>query len=151
MRMLSLGLCALTFAAAAAADAPGLKADRKDDVDQQLMKVEHAWNEALKSRDRAAFAAICSEDFVFTGEDGKVLDLKRFVDEATTKVKILDYKVTEPLVRSYGDTGVVSALWKGSVEVDGQHADAALRFTDTFVRRNGRWWAVASHMSRESE
>ena len=146
----------ITFAlliatAARAADAPALKADHKQEVEQQLIKVEHTWNEAFKNREKEGLSSICSEDFLFTGEDGKVVDRKRFIVEATTRIKVTDYKVSEPIVRSYGDTGIVIGLWKGSVVVDEHNAEVAVRFTDTFVRRDNRWWAVASQMTRATE
>ncbi len=149
MKLPITGMLTLFIATVAcAADAPILKADHKEEAEQQLVKVEHAWNEAFKNRDKDALGAICSDDFLFTGEDGKVLDRKRFIAEATTHIKVTDYKVSEPIVRSYGDTGIVSGLWKGTVVVDEHSADASVRFTDTFVRRENRWWAVASHMTR---
>jgi len=146
--------CMLTLfiaTAACAADAPILKADRKEEAEQQLIKVEHAWNEAFKNRDKNTLAAITSEDFLFTGEDGKVVDRKQFIAEATTRVKVTDYKVSEPVVRSYGDTGIVGGLWKGTVVVDDHSAGVSVRFTDTFVRRDNHWWAVASQMTRYTD
>ena len=138
-------------ACASAADAPGLKADNKDEVVQQLIMAEHAWNEAFKNRDKVALSAFCSEDFMYTGEDGKVVDRKRFIAEATTRIKVTEYKVSEPIVRTYGDTGIVIGLWKGTVVVDDHSSSVAVRFTDTFVRRDNRWWAVASQMTHVSE
>lgn len=152
MRLAMTLLAAMSLATCArAADTPPLKADHKQEVEQELIKVEHTWNEAFKNRDGAGLSAVCSEDFLFTGEDGKVVDRKRFIAEATTRIKVTEYKVSEPIVRSYGDTGIVIGLWKGTVVEDGHSADVAVRFTDTFVRRDNRWWAVASHMSRAGD
>ena len=134
-----------------AADVPILKADHKEDVEQQLIKVEHVWNEAFKDRDKAALSALCSEDFLFTGDDGKLVDRRRYIGDAATLVKVSKYTMTDVTARSYGDTGVVNGQWSGTVEVDGHSAEITLRFTDTFVRRENRWWAVASHMTRVSE
>ncbi len=144
-------LALLAATAVRAADIPALKADHNEEVQQQLIKVERTWNEAFKNRDKEGLAAICSEDFLLTGEDGKVVDRKRFIAEATTRVKVTEYKVSEPIVRTYGDTGIVIGLWKGSVIDDDHSAEVAVRFTDTFVRRDNRWWAVASQMTRASD
>jgi ketosteroid isomerase-like protein len=145
----SLVACAASLACAA--DAPILKADHKEDVEQQLIKVERAWNEAFKDHDKAVLSALCSDDFVYTDEDGKVVDRRRYIGTATTEVKVDSYKLTNLAARSYGDTGLVTGRWAGTVEVDGHGSEIVLSFTDTFVHRDNRWWAVASHSSKVAE
>ena len=145
-------MIAVTLAGTAcAADAPILRADHKVEVERELVKVEHTWNEAFKDRDKAGLSAICGEDFLFTGEDRKLADRTKFIAEATTHLKVMSYAVSDVTARFYGDTGILNALWKGTVIEDDHRSEVTVRFTDTFVRRDGRWWAVASQMSRAAE
>ncbi len=46
-------------------------------------------------------------------------------------------------VRAYGDTAIVTGRTTATAPVA-----LRLRFTDVFVRRNGRWLVVASHATR---
>jgi len=133
---------------AQAADDVNLKADRKEAVDQQLLKVERDWNEAMKNRNRAALATLCSEDYVYTGDDGKTVSRAFYLSEITGHVKVTKYSLTGVTARTYGDTGIVYGEWDGTVEVDGESAEIKLKFTDTFVHRDNRWWAVASQSTR---
>jgi ketosteroid isomerase-like protein len=142
----ALVVCAATLAAAA--DIATLKADRKPETEQQLLKVERDWNEAFKAQDKTALSALCAEDFVATDAEGATSNKPSYLEDAVKQVKVLSYSLSNTSARAYGDSGIVTGRWKGKVSVQGQVTEFAAAFTDTFVRRDGRWWAVATHMSR---
>jgi hypothetical protein len=48
---------------------------------------------------------------------------------------------------SFTDTDVVTGRTHGVGEAGGAGYDVVIRFTDVFVRGDGRWQAVASHAS----
>jgi ketosteroid isomerase-like protein len=50
-------------------------------------------------------------------------------------------------VRQYGETAVATGRTEAKGSYRGLSASVVLRFTDVFVRRDGRWQAVASHAS----
>jgi len=139
----SLIICAVTLAGAA--DISILKSDRKPDVEQQLLKIEHDWNEAFKARDKSALSALCAEDFVATDDEGLTSDKPVFIEDATKHVKVLSYSMSNLAAHAYGDTGIVTGRWKGKVLVAGEETEFTAAFTDTFVRRDGRWWVDAYH------
>ncbi len=128
-----------------------MRSDHAAEIEQQLIKVERTWNEAFKERDKSALERLCSEDFIYTGEDGKTQDRRRYIGESTTRIQVSAYKLGDIAAKIYGDTGIVTGEWKGTIIVDGHASEAALRFTDTFVRRDGHWWAVASQSTRIAE
>lgn len=150
---LPLVLLAALFitATASAADVPALRADHTETVEKELVKVEHNWNEAFKNRDKAALQAICGQDFLLTNDDGTVIGRTTFIGDALTKLKVVNYTVSEVTAHSYGDTGIVTGLWKGTISVDDHLTEATERFTDTFVRRDNHWWAVAGQMTRVTQ
>jgi ketosteroid isomerase-like protein len=58
-----------------------------------------------------------------------------------------DHRVDDLSVRTFGDAAVVTG--RTTVSTGGANPSTlTLRFTDVFVRRSGRWLAVASHATR---
>ena len=58
-----------------------------------------------------------------------------------------DYRVDDLSVRAFGDAAVVTG--RTTVTAGGANASTVmLRFTDVFIRRDGRWQVVASHATR---
>jgi ketosteroid isomerase-like protein len=55
--------------------------------------------------------------------------------------------VDDVLVLVFGDAAVVTGRTHGIGNFAGTPYDVIIRFTDTFVRREGQWTAVASHAS----
>jgi Domain of unknown function (DUF4440) len=49
--------------------------------------------------------------------------------------------------RVFEDAAVVTGRTHGVGEFEGTAYDVTIRFTDTFIRRDGRWQAIASHAS----
>ena len=47
----------------------------------------------------------------------------------------------------FGDAAVVRGRTTVSARMNGAPVSARIRFTDVFIRRDGRWQAVASHAS----
>lgn len=134
-------------ACATAAQSPTLKADHRTELEQQLMKTERDWTEALKNRDKKALSRICSDDLLVTDEEGKVSTKQKYLDDSLLHTRIASYTLSDLIARTYGDTGIVSGRWKAEFTVDGTAVSGIYQFTDTFVRREGHWWAVASHAS----
>jgi ketosteroid isomerase-like protein len=51
-------------------------------------------------------------------------------------------------VRVYGDAAVVTALTKAKGKFTGQDFSTQERATDVFIKRDGRWQCVISHLTR---
>src|SRR5262245_8819683 len=99
---------------------------------QMLADLEHQWTEALKNRDRETLNRILDDGFVFTDEDGNVLNKGQYIDVVTQAIRIESYTVDDIVVRVYGGTGVVTGRWKGKLTIAGKDASGAFRYTDTF-------------------
>jgi ketosteroid isomerase-like protein len=53
--------------------------------------------------------------------------------------------------RAYGDTVILTGRVVTEYQRDGQTmSKEQQRYTDTYVRRNGRWQVVASHLSNDT-
>jgi ketosteroid isomerase-like protein len=53
--------------------------------------------------------------------------------------------------RAYGDTVILTGRVISEYERDGKPFTEQYRYTDTYVRNNGRWQVVASHLSNVQE
>jgi ketosteroid isomerase-like protein len=113
-------------------------------ADQSLKAVEHQWMEAFKNRDKASLDRILDDQFIFTDAEGQVFNKTQYIDLVTRVIKVESYSMDDVTVRVFGDTGIVTGRWTGRVTIDGKDASENVRYTDTFVRRAGRWRVVAT-------
>ena len=112
------------------------------DLQQQLAR---AW----VAGDRAAIERIIAPEWTVTGPDGQIstrADVLREVFETRTH-RISSLTVDDVRVRVFGDAAVVTGRTRGRGESGNTPYDVEIRFTDTFVRRDEGWQAVASHAS----
>lgn len=116
---------------------------------QELAEIQQRLAEAWVAADRAAIERIIAPDWTVTGTDGRVStrgDVLRDVFE--TKVhRISALEIDDVSVRVFNDASVVTGRTHGRGEYSNVPYDVTIRFTDVFVRREGRWQAVASHAS----
>jgi len=114
------------------------------DIQQQLAR---AWSQ----KDRAYIEGVLAPEWSVTQPDGQVLAratvLGPFFDAVTFDSTIVD----EVIVRLFGDTAVVRGKNVATGKFNGSPFAARIRFTDVFLKRDGRWQAVASHASRLAE
>ena len=116
--------------------------------DERLLKVaEKQWAEAFKNRDKETLNRLLDDRFIFTDDEGRVFDKTQYI-EAVQAIKVDSYSLDEPSVRVFGDTGVVAGRLTGKMSIDGKESSGAFRYTDTFVKRLGRWRAVSSQDTR---
>lgn len=113
-------------------------------AEHSLKAAEHQCMEAFKNRDREALNRILDDQFIFTDAEGQVFNKTQYIDAATRVIKVESYSMDDMTVRVFGDTGVVAGRWTGRLTIDGKDASENVRYTDTFVRRLGRWRVVAS-------
>ena len=120
---------------------------------RELLTIENEIARANRECDYKYFAYIEAEEFIFTDASGGVTT--RAQDLATEKdCRKQDYRseVDEPRLMRYGDVTILNA--RSSVFLqnrEGQPVVRRNRFTDVFVRRQGRWQLVSGHSSRIPE
>lgn len=117
-------------------------------AESAIKDLEHQWFEAIKNRDKQALNRILDEGFAFTDDEGNVYGKAQYVDIVMNTARIESYSVEDVSVRVFGDTGVVTGRWTGKLTIEGKDAGGAFSHTDIFVRRIGRWRAIASQYTR---
>ncbi len=115
-----------------------------------MRKLERAWLDAYEKRDAAAMDTIVTADFTITFPDGssqtKPQIMGSLKQSGGTSIK---FRTEEVRSRSYAAdtvvilTGIVISEWQQG----GKTMTDRSRYTDTYVKNQGRWQVVASHLS----
>jgi len=117
--------------------------------EQTLTQIEDAWAQALLKADLPTLDGILASDYVFTGAEGEVQTKTQSMDELKNGVlKFTAFAVDDMNVRVFGDTAVVTGRSTEEGIERGKDISGQDRWTDVFVRRDGRWQAIATHSSR---
>jgi ketosteroid isomerase-like protein len=108
------------------------------------------------SGDRAIFEKFFADDVIYTRATGVVItkaDIMQSLGKpAPASEGKSSYAAEDITVHEYGDTVIVAFRLEGrTVHDDGKVELAHYRNTGTFLRRNGRWQAVAWQATKISE
>ena len=117
-------------------------------AEAEIRALEEKWDAAQLKGDAAALSEIFADTYVSTNGEGKTRGKAEVINEVTAgDIKFESSKVQDLKISVYGDAAVVTGIWKGKFTQKGKPLDLTERFTDTMVRRNGKWQVVASHGS----
>ena len=119
-----------------------------DTATQALITVEKNWVDALVKSDITALDSILADTYVDTDEHshrGGKQDVFSFLKSGDLKLESI--KLSDMQVHIYGDVAVVIGNSEQAGNFLGGPIAAKIIFTDTFIKQNGRWRAVASHRS----
>ena len=115
---------------------------------QTLTAMESAWGDALAKPDLAALDAILAGSYIDTDEHGQRTDKKGVLAVlGSGDLKITSITLSDIHVHTYGGAAVVTGAAAQAGTYKGQSINGKVVFTDTFVKQNGKWRAVASHRS----
>jgi ketosteroid isomerase-like protein len=117
-------------------------------VEQQLTKMENDWADSYVKRDPSFAQKNTTDDFMFVGPDGNVVNKADYVKAITGDTTFTAFKITNLKVRSYGDTAVVIGLATISAETKGENESGDYSFTDVFVKQNGVWKAASGQATQ---
>jgi ketosteroid isomerase-like protein len=119
-----------------------------DSVKDTLIRIEHEWGNAMIKGDVAAFSRCVAHEWVLTYSDGSIVTKPMAqTDLSEGALKIESFRLDDVNVRVYGDAAIVSGLITEKSKFRDKDTSGRRRFTDVFVKREGRWQAVASHES----
>jgi hypothetical protein len=114
-----------------------------------LVHLQQVLATAWVAGDRATVEHSIAPEWTSTGPDGRTTDRLTVLAQVfeTRAHKIRELTISDVNARVFGDAAVVTGRTHGVGEFEGSRYDVVIRFTDTFVRREGRWQAVVSHAS----
>lgn len=116
----------------------------KTDLDQ-LHELNRDYINSVQTMDVKRFDEILSDDFVCSNPDGSAVDRAAFLQQTARPIAISGLEARDVVVRLMGDVAIIHARTAYTLP-DGRAG--AGRYTDIWARRNGRWLAVAAHVTR---
>lgn len=129
----------------------GRWAAASDQTAQSLIDMERQWAEAACSH-AAITQTILADDFQGTSPDGKRYSKAEASDNSATP-QARDCRLNDAKVHFFGDTialvyGSESLIGKGA---DGKDNTRTLVWTDTWLKRKGKWHVVAAQDTRTQD
>jgi ketosteroid isomerase-like protein len=117
-------------------------------VEQELIKLENESNDAWVKHDVKAYSRLLAEDYLCTGPDGDIITKAQDLEELNSDENVYRSIIADDFrVRVYGDAAVVTFRLTAKKQVRGKEITGQERFTNTWIKRDGRWQCVATHYS----
>ena len=111
-----------------------------------LVQLNDDYINAVRTSNVQRFSEILGDDFLCTLADGSLIDRAQFLAHAAKPTTALGLQAHDVNVRLLGDTAIVHAATSFTYP-DGRAGRG--RYTDVWVRRDGRWVAVAAQFMRQ--
>src|ERR1043166_6765509 len=117
---------------------------------QEVLQFERDACKAFLDADVSALERVLTPDFTLTLSSGEVSTRADEINELQSKKVHYDvFEHYDMLARLYGnDTAVVVGKTRVKGTADGKAFDRIVQFTDTLIKRDGRWQLAAGHVSR---
>jgi ketosteroid isomerase-like protein len=138
-------LCLLSLSLAA-----GQQASKTSSVEEQIKKHEQNWAQATIKEGASAVDQYEADDIVTTDPSGRVTDKAQDkTDLSSNDLKFQSMELSDMTVHVYGNTAVAAGTNTVKGAYKGQDISGKYRFTDTWVKRNGKWQVAASQSTKQ--
>src|SRR5262249_10411906 len=112
------------------------------ETERYILESERKWAESVATGDTSAIERILAGDFVGVDPQGHLYNKQQMVADTRKAPKYyVSNRLNDVKVRFYGDTAIAqgSETWEKRTGERGRFV-----WTDTWIRRNGRWQIVAA-------
>jgi len=120
--------------------------------EQEVRKLEREWLDSYEQHDAAAINRILADDFTITNSNGSVQTkadiMKMLGSPRPATAPSFTFSTEDVQARVDGDKVILSGRVLQKGERNGQQMTMQSRYTDTYVKRQGRWQVVASQLTR---
>lgn len=119
---------------------------------RRTFETRNAFAEAILKNDLDRIGRIVTDDWIIIEPNGEIVDQARFFEVIKSGALTHDTMESEDLrVRVYGESAVVTAVTRTKGKFMGQEFSTQERATDVFVKRDGRWRCVLTHLTKLKE
>lgn len=117
-------------------------------IKQELIKLGSEWAEAMVANDAERIGAFMADDWVIVSDRG-ISTKEHFLNfvRSGALTHSMFENVGDARVRVYGDTAVLTIRVVNTAHFGGQTFEADEWTSDVFVKRDGRWLCVLSHIT----
>ena len=118
-------------------------------AEEEFIGLANEWDRAMVENDAEAIGRYMADDWEIVGPDGSVGDKATFLGLVKSGTLSHDLMESDDLkVRVYGDTAVVTSRGVSGGKYQGQAFREVERVSCVFVRQEGQWRCVLTHLSR---
>src|SRR5215216_7755495 len=120
--------------------------------EEKILDLDREWNEAYPRLDCAALDRIIADDWVCIDGTGLMITKSELLTRVAFSASFLDpYKFDEIALRIFGEAAIVTGRLSGQMrDSEGIH-HVNQRYMRVYVKRNERWQAVATQVTRVKE
>lgn len=120
-----------------------------ENVEQALRKLVSERDQAIQKADTAAIDRIYADDYIATSATGLVRTKAQVMEDLKSgAIKLESISSDDIEVRVHGDTAIVTGRMTSKGTDRGREISGQRRFTQVYMKKNGRWQIVAFHYSQ---
>ena len=123
-------------------------------AEEAVRKLERAWLDAYEQHDAKAMDAIVADDFIITFPEGgkqTKAQIIEMIKKPRPPGSSSKFRTEGTEARVFGEPVVLTGRVISESQRDGKSRTNEMLYTDTYVRRNGVWQVVASHLGAVPE
>ena len=118
-------------------------------MEEELLKLEKDFTDAIVKNDARAVSGLVADDWAIIDANGGIIEKARFLDAIRSGVLAHEMMDSDDVrIRVYGDCAVLTAVTRTKGKFMGQDFSTQERATDVFVKQNGQWQCVLTHLTR---
>lgn len=156
--MKNLTTLVIVFFLGFALASPALAADKSEKTtagkmsassnEETLKKIDLDWTNAYPSRDTAVFTRVIADDWMGINPDGTTSNKTQQIDEIKSGAFAVEsMKSSDVKIRVFGNAAVITGLGTLTGKQKGKDVSGDYRYMDVYVKREGKWQAVASQVT----
>ena len=128
----------------------GRRMSRDARIRQELIRLEEEWHNAYVRHDPAPLERILADEYIAISSNGGSYNKTQTIEGLRADTATYEYSTPYDMdFRFYGNVVVVIGRTRErGRNVNGTEFTAEYRWTDVFVRRQGRWQCVAAQVAR---
>ena len=115
----------------------------KADSEETLKQLERRRYDLMIKKDLKSLGEMLSDDMLYTHSNGNTESKEQYLASLASGKSV--YYAVEPeetQVRFYGNTAILNGIAKVDTDVNGQRTTLRLKYTNAYVKRNGKWQFV---------
>jgi hypothetical protein len=117
-----------------------------------LAKAVKDYDEAQIHGNKAELQRLVADDYTLVNSSGRVQNKAELIADYTTPgYKIEPFEILQPVEKVWSDGAVMGGVVNLRGTDGGKPFAVTLRFADIWVKRNGQWQVIYTHVSKPPE